>query len=72
MKGVAGLAPIPPTVANGAFPASFNWGTSTSSFQVEGAWLEGGKGLSTWVSKNDFLPLILTRNIRTHILIFPV
>ncbi len=39
---------IPPTVSNGKFPSDFKWGTSTSSYQVEGAWLEGGKGMSTW------------------------
>lgn len=30
------------------FPADFIWGTATSSYQIEGAWLQGGKGLSTW------------------------
>lgn len=29
------------------FPEAFLWGASTSAFQVEGAYLEGGKGLST-------------------------
>ncbi len=28
------------------FPADFLWGASTSAFQVEGAYAEGGKGLS--------------------------
>nr|XP_010920354.2 beta-glucosidase 18 [Elaeis guineensis] len=30
------------------FPSSFLFGTSTSSYQIEGAYLEGNKSLSNW------------------------
>jgi len=30
------------------FPASFLFGTATSSYQIEGAYLEGNKSLSNW------------------------
>lgn len=34
-------------IANRSFPENFLWGASTSGFQVEGAYLEDGKGLSS-------------------------
>ena len=30
------------------FSKDFIWGTATSSYQIEGAWNEGGKGLNIW------------------------
>ena len=36
------------TVAYATFPADFLWGTAASSYQIEGATGEGGRGEGTW------------------------
>nr|VUD29265.1 6-phospho-beta-glucosidase [Raoultella sp. NCTC 9187] len=33
---------------NNVLPADFLWGNSVSSMQTEGAWNEGGKGMSVY------------------------
>ncbi|OEL22948.1 putative inactive beta-glucosidase 14 [Dichanthelium oligosanthes] len=45
----AGLLPSRASaVDRGQFPDNFLFGTSTSAYQIEGAYLEGNKGISNW------------------------
>ncbi|RLM73066.1 putative inactive beta-glucosidase 14 [Panicum miliaceum] len=43
-----GLLPCAWAVGRGQFPDNFLFGTSTSAYQIEGAYLEGNKGMSNW------------------------
>jgi beta-glucosidase len=47
-REIAALASAAQPSAARRFPPGFFWGTATSSYQIEGAWNEDGKGPSIW------------------------